>query len=178
MRYEQGEEREKKRRKKSIAVSCSNLYGAKSVTGHIVFGWQTCPSVHWLYAYYMTFIPLIIIIKRCFTYVHKNIKTVRDRGAQGGHLSFHTAPEVLCIPLVLYWGNKKKTGIASRHPGIAETALGNKVFIRVSVVCVLGTHRVYIPNKEERDVILAFKRVRFSTALVRFWTQETRNIYA
>ena len=76
-----------------------------------------------------------------------------------------------------YIGEIKKTGIASRHPGIAETALGNKVFIRVSVVCVLGTHRVYIPNKEERDVILAFKRVRFSTALVRFWTQETRNIY-
>ena len=34
---------------------------------------------------------------------------------------------------------------------------------------MLGTHRVYIPNKEERDVILAFKQVRFSMALVRFF---------
>ena len=43
MSYEQ--ETNKKIKTKSIAVSCSNVYDAKSVTGRIVFGWQTCPSV-------------------------------------------------------------------------------------------------------------------------------------
>lgn len=57
---------------------------------------------------------------------------------------------------------KFKTLVASKHPGRAGTALENKVLILMSVVYMPGTHRVYIANKEERGVFLAFKRVRFS----------------